>query len=108
MREIDVEGQVVDDLPLEGDVRRIDARVLVIATEDPHAAAAGERITSAGSHGRGRRHYSRPDRTNAGDRLLLHAVGRDRADLRKHVLARVEDAVARAEHRFAVMPNVPR
>ena len=82
------------------DVGAEDARILVVAVED---ADAGEERERAGRDG-GRRQQVRPHRHVASNRvdaevaLLLDAVGRHGSDLAQHVLARVVEAGAAAQH----------
>src|SRR5688572_15818764 len=93
-RDVHVSGPLLLQLLLVGRVVGVDARVLVVAVEHPDAAEERELSRRHGSHRQhagpgGRRRAERGQKARVHeDRLLLHAVGRDRADLREHVLAR--------------------
>src|SRR5262245_31766148 len=98
-REIGVGSEIGSDFLLVGDVGRVDARVLVILAEDANASKAGEGVGPAGGSAWRRCKRSRPSRAaseirGGKDRTLLSAIGRDRANLRKHVLVAIVDAIA--------------
>src|SRR5687768_17613734 len=120
MRVVEIERPVGCYLLFEADVHCVDARVFVIATKHAHTAETWERVANTAvdarrdSRRRRRdtrphwtRHAQRDDRRIQEDRLLLHAVRRDRSDLRQHVLSRVVDAGARANDRFAFLRDIP-
>src|SRR5207245_7330914 len=93
---------------------RIDARVGVILAKNRYSWCAGEGCT-------GRRRWRNGDRTGKGRRiaarrieachsdnfLLLNAIRGDGANLRQHVLPRVEDSSAGAKHGLIFAANVP-
>src|SRR6185369_7283895 len=105
MCEIKVQRKISRDLLLKLYIRGVDSRVSVVFAEHADTAEAWERVRNrtrgcetvdrrAGT--RRRRHQTRPGRTYewvckqaAGDRLLLHAIGRYRTHLRQHILSRV-------------------
>src|SRR6266446_449023 len=115
MSEVKVQREIARYFLLKLRVQRIDARVRVILAEDAHRCAEGN--SARRQHGL----YTRPGRRSgcgaeAGrskggvteDTELLDAVVSDRADLGQHVLPPIENAIARAHYRFAVLRQVPR
>ena len=112
--EIDVGRPVGRQLLFVGEVRGVDAGILVVFIEHPEA---GEEREGSRRHRRGRQDVRpggrrRPEQTlekGGGEvALLLQAVGGHGAHLGQHVLARVEDARARADDRLAGSLDVPR
>src|SRR5229473_4050068 len=124
--EIRVDRVVTDELLLETDVGRVDARIGVILAENGHARLEGKcswrkrldgrdsrvrwrrttrRIFAASA--RGRSHRERKETCACGDLLLLDAVRGNGADLRQHILACIENAITRAQDGLALAANVP-
>src|SRR5262249_8203804 len=110
--EICINAQIGNDLLFIRYVRRIDSRVFVVFAEYANARKAREGIRSARTRCGRRGEMAWPGRATAKGRLrengaLLHPVGRDGADLRKHVLVAVVDAVASAQDRLVVLEYIP-
>src|SRR5688572_7893396 len=121
MSVIEIKGPVGSDLLLEGTVHGVDIRVLVGTVKNANAAKTGEWINRRTGTGRatarrrsqhsgpgrcGRK--SLPDQVGIDEKgLLLYAIGRDRSDLRQHILPCVEHAKACPDDRSPVLGNVP-
>src|SRR5437867_2699292 len=113
--EVKIQREIADDFLLELRVQCVDARVRIILVEDAHRSAEGNSpgwwhglYTRPGGRPGGRAKAGKSKGRVAEDSELLHAVVGDRANLRQHVLAAIENAIAGAQHRLAVARYVPR
>src|SRR5947208_17116632 len=106
--EVKIQREIADDFLLELRVQCVDARVRIILVEDAHRSAEGNSpgwwhvlYTRPGGRPGGRAKAGKSKGRVAEDPELLHTVVGDRANLRQHVLAAIENAIAGAQNRPA-------